>query len=68
MDVKLKLSFRECMAFEELRDDITKIHSEKLNNAILHRENLVKQREDESARRYGMITKQRMRSASQRLS
>lgn len=68
LDVTIKLSFRESRAYEDLRDDIDQIHSGKINDAIRYRENLVKKREDETARRYGKIHPKQARNSQDRLS
>lgn len=68
LDVTIRLSFKQTKAFEDLREDIDKLHSSKLNDAIRQREQLVKKREEETIKRYGKIHQRNARNSNERLS
>ena len=68
LKVKLKLSFKESKANEDLKNDVNKIHSGKINEALQVRENLLIKRNEKNISRYGRIANKSMRNDPNRLS
>lgn len=66
--VTIKLSYKESKALEELRDDIDRIHSGKINEAIKTRESLVIKRRSQESRKYGHKANQSVRNDPNKLS
>lgn len=66
--VKLKLSFKDSKANEELKNDVNKIHSVKINEALEIREGLIRKRSESNRRRYGRAKNMSMRNDPQRFS
>ena len=67
--VKIRLSFKESKANEELKVAVGNIHSGKISEALQNREKLVKRREERSMRRFGSMAANRsVRNDQNRLS
>ena len=67
--LKLRLSFKDSKANEELKADVTKIHSGKINEALEIRENLLRRRSESNRKRYGRIAQNKsLRNDPNRLS